>query len=83
MELALGPLAQRGWALQWQAVRRRLNKAADRLATLGVFWVACLRRQGIAQVTSHTVWHDSSSPAPPRLPNFPDPSAASLDPAIV
>ena len=37
IELALGPLAQRGWALQWQAVRGRLNKAADRLATVGVF----------------------------------------------
>ena len=83
MELALGPLAQRGWALQWQAVRRRLNKAADRLATLGVFWAACLRRQGIAQVTTHTVWHTSSSPTAPCPPHVPDPSAASLDPAIV
>ena len=83
MELAMDPLAQRGWALQWQAVRRRLDKAADRLATLGVFWAACLRRQGIAQVTTHTVWHTSSSPTAPCPPHVPDPSAASLDPAIV
>ena len=79
----VGPTGTARLYITMAAVRRRLNKAADRLATLGVFWAACLRRQGLAQVTTHTVWHTSSSPAAPCHLHFPDPSAASLDPAIV
>ena len=78
MELSLGPLAQRGWALQWHAVRRRLNKAADRLATLGVFWAASLARRGDMDVRTHTVWH--ARPLPPVPLHFPDAAAASLLP---
>ena len=38
----LGALLSRGWSLTWRAVRRRLNEAADELATRGVFWAAQL-----------------------------------------
>jgi hypothetical protein len=34
MDFALRQASEAGWTLTWQAVRRRLNKAADRLATL-------------------------------------------------
>ena len=81
MELALSPLAQRGWRLQWHAVRRRLNKAADRLATLGVFWAACLRRNGHEHTAVYTVWHAQPLPTPPTL--FPDAFALSLHPHSV
>ena len=81
MELALAPLAQRGWTLQWHAVRRRLNKAADRLATLGVFWAACLRRHGHERTSVYTVWH--AHPLPDAPPQFPDSSALSLHPFSV
>ena len=81
MELSLAPLAQRGWALQWHAVRRRLNKAADRLATLGVFWAAVLARRGEARVRTHTVWHERPPPLAP--PHFPDSTASSLHPHLV
>ena len=83
MELALGPLAQRGWRLQWHAVRRRLNKAADRLATLGVFWAEALRRQGIRGVRTHIVWHTSSTPPSEPPEQFPDPRVISLEPGLV
>ena len=83
MELALGPLAQRGWRLQWQAVRRRLNKAADRLATLGVFWAEALRRRGASGTHTHIVWHHSSSPSPDPPDCFPAPHVLSLDPRLV
>ena len=81
LEQALGPLAARGWLLTWQAVRRRLNKAADRLATLGVFWAEALRRAGHDGMTQHTVWHQL--PSPPAPPHFPLPGQAALRPADV
>ena len=83
MELALGPLAQRGWRLQWHAVRRRLNKAADRLATMGVFWAEALRRHGERGVRTHIVWHTSTAPPPDVPDQFPDPRACPLDPDLV
>eukprot|EP00959_Pyramimonas_sp_CCMP1952_P102593 2146057-Pyramimonas_sp.AAC.1 len=46
MEDALGQVGSAGWVLTWQAVRRRLNKAADSLATIGVYWADSLRREG-------------------------------------
>ena len=78
LEQALAPLAARGWTLTWQAVRRRLNKAADRLATLGVFWAEALRRTGRTEMAQHTVWHQLPPPPPP--PQFPMPAAAALLP---
>ena len=78
MEQALAPLAAQGWTIAWQAVRRRLNKAADRLATLGVFWAEALRRQGRTQMARHESWHDL--PAPPLPDAFPVPGVADLRP---
>ena len=78
LEQTLAPLAARGWTLTWQAVRRRLNQAADRLATLGVFWAEVLRRQGHTQMRQHVVWHDHD--APPLPASFPVPGLADLRP---
>ena len=57
MDPALRPLAE-GGALTWQAVRRRLNVAADRLAALGVFWAHALAKNGTTRALTWTVWHD-------------------------
>ena len=46
LELALGSVLDKGCILEWQAVRRRLNKQFDELATRGVFWAADLRSAG-------------------------------------
>ena len=42
LDYRLGALLSRGWRLEWRAVRRRLNRAADRLATAGVQWASSL-----------------------------------------
>ena len=46
LEPVLADAYAAGWALDWQAVRRRLNTEADALATRGVFWAARLARTG-------------------------------------
>ena len=43
---ALAAAAERGWHLKWQAVRRRLNKAADAAATEAVLAAHARRREG-------------------------------------
>eukprot|EP00969_Alexandrium_andersonii_P097801 4317743-Alexandrium_andersonii.AAC.1 len=45
----LGTAAWRGVRLEWQAVRRRLNGEANRLATLAVYRAAALRGAGRAE----------------------------------
>ena len=57
MDKGLRPLAETRWSITWQAVRRKLNVAADRLATLGAFWADRLRATGHAAVAMWTVWH--------------------------
>ena len=42
LDYRLGALLSQGWNIQWRAVRRRLNQAADRLATAGVQWASTL-----------------------------------------
>ena len=42
LDYRLGALLSRGWRIEWRAVRRRLNRAADRLATAGVQWAGSL-----------------------------------------
>ena len=42
----LGRLLAAGWRISWRAVRRRLNRAADRLATAGFHWAEELRTAG-------------------------------------
>ena len=43
---ALASAAEQGWALRWRAVRRRLNKAADEVATAAVRRAHVLRAAG-------------------------------------
>ena len=45
----------RGWTLTWRAVRRRLNQAADELATIGVTWAGQLPVND-ADVARSTHW---------------------------
>eukprot|EP00959_Pyramimonas_sp_CCMP1952_P358462 7505534-Pyramimonas_sp.AAC.1 len=71
MEEALGQVEGAGWVLTWQAARRRLNKAADSLATIGVHWADALRREGITAVTSHAQWSGSVPPIPAHFPCAP------------
>ena len=47
---------ERGWVLDWQAVRRRLNCEADEVATMAVRWAASLFAQGIMDERSRTDW---------------------------
>ena len=58
LEDAIGSALAEGWVLDWQAVRRRLNRAADRLATRGVEWAARLSRQGRGSLAVTTTWFD-------------------------
>ena len=45
LEEPLGDVYARGWSVEWVAARRHLNRAADVLATAGVFWAARLAEQ--------------------------------------
>ena len=58
LDAGLQALALLGFQVQWQAVRRRLNSAADAVATAALQWAAC------APVF---LWRDSPSPLPPGL----------------
>ena len=61
MQGLLGPsisqLECAGWTLDWRAVRRRLNTAADAIATAGVTTAARLAQQGSWAPATRTVWH--------------------------
>ena len=70
MEHGLQRLATAGWTLRWQAVRRRLNRAADALATLALAWANALYALGHRCVHVFTVWHDH--PLPPRPSSMPE-----------
>ena len=48
----LAAAAERGWSLTWLAIRRRLNEAADALATSTVCWAARLRDGGLSGVVT-------------------------------
>eukprot|EP00959_Pyramimonas_sp_CCMP1952_P344488 7214909-Pyramimonas_sp.AAC.1 len=63
MDFALRQAANGGWTLSRQAVRRRLNKAADRVATLGEFWADALRAAGHRAVYILVAW--AAHPPPP------------------
>ena len=56
LEAALATTLSQGWHLTWQAVRRRLNQAADALATEGVLWARDLAAQGVTTVSTRTTW---------------------------
>ena len=57
LEQGLASTLISGWQLTWQAVRRRLNSAADFWATQGVFLAGRLRRLGITAQQVHTHWY--------------------------
>ena len=56
LETALAATLSQGWHLTWQAVRRRLNQAADALATEGVLWAKDLAVQGDTNISTRTTW---------------------------
>ena len=56
LEPNLATTLARGWRLAWQAVRRRLNQAADSLATAGTRWARTLLDQSVHEVRAHTSW---------------------------
>ena len=62
----MGALEAAGWSLDWRAVRRRLNGAADDVATAGVYAAAALARAGTFAPRVHTAWY--LDPPPPPLP---------------
>ena len=47
LEGPLGAVYARGWDVEWDAIRRRFNQEADRLATEGTQWAARLAEQGV------------------------------------
>ena len=56
LEAALYPLADAGWSLDFQAVRRHLNVAADRLATAACHLAATLRAAGTLTPVVRVDW---------------------------
>jgi len=68
----LGSTLAAGWRLTWNGVRRRFNKGADSLATLGVLWADALRAHGTTSSQAHVVWHcENPPPLPPSFPPVP------------
>ena len=53
----LGHLEGAGWTLEWRAIRRRLNCAADAVATAGVYAAARHAAAGHFAPVLRTVWH--------------------------
>ena len=56
LEPNLATTLARGWRLAWQAVRRRLNQAADAFATAGTRWAGALLDQSVHEVRARTTW---------------------------
>ena len=56
LEPNLAAVLARGWQLTWQAVRRRLNQAADTFATAGTRWARALQDQSIQEIRARTTW---------------------------
>eukprot|EP00959_Pyramimonas_sp_CCMP1952_P029636 622171-Pyramimonas_sp.AAC.1 len=70
MEDALGQAESAGWVLTWQAARRRLNKAAGSLATIGVYSADALRKEGVTAVTTHVHWESDAPSQPEHFPGI-------------
>ena len=58
VEPALSRLAAGAWSIGWQAVRRRLNMAADAIAVEAAFWARRLRDQGVLSRRTRVRWLD-------------------------
>jgi hypothetical protein len=72
LDAGLQSLARLGFQVQWQAVRRRLNTAADSVATAALLWaVACSERRP----PPFFLWRDSAPLQPSGLEVPPWPSA--------
>ena len=63
MDVALSEVACRGWQLTWQAVLRRLNVVADRLATQGVHQAAHMATRNETAMLTHIQWEEDQTPA--------------------
>jgi hypothetical protein len=61
LDAGLQALARLGFQVQWQAVRRRLNTAADSVATAALLWAAACSDNRPAPFYT---WRDSASPPP-------------------
>ena len=66
MQAALAPALARvlgtGWGIEWLAVRRRLNQAADALATMGVFRAFRLAESGHVAPSLLVEWLPAAAP---------------------
>ena len=68
LEGALGRALAAGWRLQWCAVRRRLNRAADALALEGRLWAQRLLRTSTQGIQYRTEWCSGDGPLHPPQP---------------
>ena len=68
LEGALGRALAAGWRLQWCAVRRRLNRAADALALEGRLWAQRTLGTAATGIQYRTEWRSGEGPARPPLP---------------
>ena len=68
LEGALGRALAAGWRLQWCAVRRRLNRAADALALEGRLWAQRLLRTSTQGIQYRTEWCSGNGPLHPPQP---------------
>ena len=71
MEDTVTQVARAGLRLEWQAVRRRLNTAADALATAAQAWCKDIQQRGDKLPSEYIEWKDLSLPAPFDLPPWP------------
>ena len=65
LDAPLEDAAEAGWRLYWQAVRRRLNSAADRLAGEGEELAACRAEAGQWEVWTEVRWDLAARPLLP------------------
>ena len=71
MEDTVTQVARAGLRLDWQAVRRRLNTAADALATAAQDWCKAIQQQGLSLPREFIEWRDTPSSPPFRPPPWP------------
>ena len=57
LSVPIAELESRGWTLDWLPVRRRLNSAADAVATAAVFQAATLAEAGKFDPVITTQWY--------------------------
>ena len=60
LEEAFSAVLSQGWQLDRQAVRRHLNREADRLAMAGALWARSLRGEGVASIRARTEWTEGA-----------------------